>query len=66
MSGSEADIAKSMTQFLLSRGLQSPRREKYINKSLLYGLAKVPWKNSLRQDEALKTFLGHTISREQE
>ena len=44
MSGTEPDIAKSMTWFLLSRGLQSPRKDKHINESLLYCLAKVPWK----------------------
>lgn len=42
MSGTKVNITKNMTWFLLSSSLQSPKRNKNINKSLLYCLARIP------------------------
>lgn len=40
MSGPEVDLTNNMTWFLLSRGLQSPRRDKHVNKSLLHCISQ--------------------------
>lgn len=39
-------ITNEMTWLLLSRGFQSPRRDKHVNKSLLYYVSQ---KNSLKK-----------------